>query len=101
MWWQRQKEPHSGANLHLFILTTGKPLLTHYRLVEHEVSLLFKRKRQHKPTINLTEGQRDGLEALRNDKSAVFQSADKEGAVDILVRSVYESDIQRQLSNTF
>jgi len=62
---------------------------------------LFKRKRQYKQTHNLTEGQRDGLEALRNDKSAVFQSADKGGAVDILDRHAYESEIQRQLSNTF
>uniref|UniRef100_A0A8C1NSD0 Uncharacterized protein n=1 Tax=Cyprinus carpio TaxID=7962 RepID=A0A8C1NSD0_CYPCA len=50
--------------------------------------------------IRTKHQSRNELEALRKDKFVVIKSADKTGAVVILGRHAYETEIQRQLSVT-
>lgn len=49
---------------------------------------------------NLTQGQRDSIKTLRNNKNIVIKPADKGGMVCILNRTSYINEAHRQLNNT-
>nr|XP_055053666.1 uncharacterized protein LOC129438772 isoform X1 [Misgurnus anguillicaudatus] len=94
------RSPFRGKSTFIPPNKRNASLDTYCRLVERDVTCLLEKKKEFKIHDNLTKEQRTALKALREDKSIVIQSADKGGAIVIMDRTAYDSEIQRQLNNT-
>lgn len=95
-----QTTPFRGKSTFIPPKYRNSSLDTYCRLVERDVTAIFKHKREYKVADNLNKEQRDALNTLKQDTSVVIQSADKGGAIVILDRTAYDQEVRRQLSNT-
>ena len=72
---------------------------TYCRMVDHDVHLALKKKKEYKTMNNMPKAEREALCALKADDTIVIRSADKGGSIVIQNTSDYVKECMRQLND--